>query len=130
MVRISVYYFIYDLYLVLMSYSWGRISVYYFIYGLYLVLMSSNHGRISVYYFIYDLYLVLISSNRGRICLERKILFAVKSEACGDTDNSDQQLNSFRVVCPNFGQPAITSLFTKCKFLQVKNSFATIVNKL
>ena len=35
-----------------------------------------------------------------------------------------------RVVCPNFGHPALTSSFTKCKFLQVNNSFATIVNGL
>ena len=35
-----------------------------------------------------------------------------------------------RVVCPNFGHPALTSSFTKYKFLQVKNSFATIVNGL
>ena len=31
-----------------------------------------------------------------------------------------------RVACPNFGHPS----FTKYKFLQVKNSFATIVNGL
>ena len=35
-----------------------------------------------------------------------------------------------RVVCPNFGHPALTSPFTKHKFLHVKNSFATIVNGL
>ena len=35
-----------------------------------------------------------------------------------------------RVVCPNFGHPALTSYFTKYKFLQVKNSFAKIVNEL
>ena len=34
----------------------------------------------------------------------------------------------FRVVCPNVGNPALTSSFTKYKFLQEKNSFATIVN--
>ena len=34
------------------------------------------------------------------------------------------------LVCPNFGHPALTSSFTKYKFLQVKNSFATIVNEL
>ena len=33
-------------------------------------------------------------------------------------------------VCPNFGHPALTSSFTKYKFLQMKNSFATIVNGL
>ena len=33
-----------------------------------------------------------------------------------------------RVVCPNFGHPALTSSFTKK--LQMKNSFATIVNGL
>ena len=37
---------------------------------------------------------------------------------------------TFRVVCPNFGHPALTSLFIEWSFLQVKNSFATIVNKL
>ena len=31
-------------------------------------------------------------------------------------------------MCPNFGHPALTALFTKYKFLQVKNSFAIIVN--
>ena len=30
------------------------------------------------------------------------------------------------VLCPNFGHPTLTSLFTKSKFLQVKNSFAII----
>ena len=34
-----------------------------------------------------------------------------------------------RVVCPNFGHPSITSSFSKYTFLQVKNSFATIVNE-
>ena len=38
--------------------------------------------------------------------------------------------NKDRVVCPNFGHPALTSSFTKYEFLQVKNSFATILNKL
>ena len=33
-----------------------------------------------------------------------------------------------RVVCPNFGHPALTSSFTKYKFLHVKNSFETNVN--
>ena len=33
-------------------------------------------------------------------------------------------------MCPNFGHPALTSSFTKYEFLQVKNSFATIVNGL
>ena len=32
------------------------------------------------------------------------------------------------VVCPNFGHPALTSSFTKYKFLQMKNSFETNVN--
>ena len=35
-----------------------------------------------------------------------------------------------RVLCPNFGHPAPTSTFTKYEFLQMKNSFATIVNRL
>ena len=35
-----------------------------------------------------------------------------------------------RVVCPNFGHPALTSSFTKYNFLQVKTSYATIVNEL
>ena len=35
-----------------------------------------------------------------------------------------------RVVCPNFGHPALTPSFTKYKFLQVKNSFETLVNEL
>ena len=38
--------------------------------------------------------------------------------------------HTYRVVCPNFGHPAPTSSFTKYTFLQVKNSFATIVNGL
>ena len=33
-----------------------------------------------------------------------------------------------RVVCPNFGHPALTSSFAKYNFLQVKNSCAAIVN--
>ena len=33
-------------------------------------------------------------------------------------------------MCPNFEHPALTSSFTKNEFLQVKNSFATIVNRL
>ena len=36
----------------------------------------------------------------------------------------------YRVVCPKFGHPALTSSYKKYKFLQVKNSFATIVNGL
>ena len=36
----------------------------------------------------------------------------------------------YRVVCPNFGHPALKSSFTKFKSMQVKNSFATRVNKL
>ena len=35
-----------------------------------------------------------------------------------------------REVCPGFGHPALTSSFTKCKILQVKNSFAKIMNGL
>ena len=35
-----------------------------------------------------------------------------------------------RVVCPYFGHTALTSSFTKYKFFQAKNSFATIVNRL
>ena len=35
-----------------------------------------------------------------------------------------------REVCPNFGHPALTSSFNEYKFLQVKNSFAKIVNGL
>ena len=36
-----------------------------------------------------------------------------------------------RVVCPNIGHAALTASFAKkSKFLQVKNSFATIVNEL
>ena len=34
------------------------------------------------------------------------------------------------VVCPNFGHPVLTLLSIKYKFLQVRNSFATIVNRL
>ena len=34
------------------------------------------------------------------------------------------------VVCPNFGQTALTSAFIKNEFLQVKNSFATIEYRL
>ena len=33
-------------------------------------------------------------------------------------------------MCPNFRHPALTPSFTKYKFLQVKNSFATLVNEL
>ena len=33
-------------------------------------------------------------------------------------------------MCPNFGHPALTSAFTKYKLLEVKNSFATLVNVL
>ena len=36
----------------------------------------------------------------------------------------------YRVVCPNFGHPALTPSFTKYNFLQVKKSFATLVNEL
>ena len=36
----------------------------------------------------------------------------------------------FRVVCPNFGHPTRTSSYTKYKFLQVKNSFATVLYQL
>ena len=36
----------------------------------------------------------------------------------------------YRVVFPNFGHPVLTSSLTKYKLLQVKNSFATIVNGL
>ena len=36
---------------------------------------------------------------------------------------------SNKVVCPNFGHTALTSSLTKYKFLQMKNSFATIVNE-
>mgnify|MGYP000279282549 CR=1 FL=1 len=35
-----------------------------------------------------------------------------------------------RVVCPNFGHPALTPSFTKYKNFQMKNSFATLVNEL
>ena len=34
----------------------------------------------------------------------------------------------YRVVCPNFRHPALTPSFTKYKFLQLKTSFATLVN--
>ena len=33
-------------------------------------------------------------------------------------------------MCPNFGHPALTSSFTKYIFLEVTNSFATLVNEL
>ena len=35
-----------------------------------------------------------------------------------------------KAVCPNFGHPALTSLFTKYELLHVKKSFATILNGL
>ena len=35
-----------------------------------------------------------------------------------------------RGVCPKFGHPGLTLLFTKFRFMQVKNCFATIVNGL
>ena len=35
-----------------------------------------------------------------------------------------------RVACPNSEHPALTSSFKKYKFLQMKNSFATIANGL
>ena len=35
-----------------------------------------------------------------------------------------------RVMCPNFGHPALTPSFTKYNFFQIKNSFATLVNEL
>ena len=38
--------------------------------------------------------------------------------------------NFCRVVCPNFRHPALSSSFTKCEYLQEKNSFAAIVNGL
>ena len=40
------------------------------------------------------------------------------------------EISMYRVVCPNFGHPALTSSFTKYKFLQVKRSFATLMNEL
>ena len=36
----------------------------------------------------------------------------------------------YMIVCPSFAHPALTSVFRKYKFLQVNNSFATIVNEL
>ena len=36
----------------------------------------------------------------------------------------------YRIVCHNFGHPALTSSFTKYKFLQVKNSFEENLNGL
>ena len=36
----------------------------------------------------------------------------------------------YRVVCPNFRHPALTSSFTKYKILQVINSFSIILNEL
>ena len=36
----------------------------------------------------------------------------------------------YRVVCPNFGHPAITSSLTKYNFSRVKNDIATTVNGL
>ena len=39
------------------------------------------------------------------------------------------KLKKYRVVCPNFRHYALTPSFTKYKFLQVKNSFATLVNE-
>ena len=35
-----------------------------------------------------------------------------------------------RLVCPNFGHPALTLSLSKCKFFESENSFATIVNGL
>ena len=37
---------------------------------------------------------------------------------------------TYRVMCPNFGHPALTSSLPKYKILQTKNSFATIENGL
>ena len=34
-----------------------------------------------------------------------------------------------RVVCPNFGHPALTSSFTKHTYLKVINIFITILNE-
>ena len=36
----------------------------------------------------------------------------------------------YRVVCPNVGHHILTSVFTKYRFLQVKNGFAKIKNRL
>ena len=33
-------------------------------------------------------------------------------------------------MCPNFGHPALTPSFTKYEFVQMKNSFATLVKEL
>ena len=41
-----------------------------------------------------------------------------------------QKMDWGRVGCPNFGHPALTSSFTRYKFLQVKYSVATILNRL
>ena len=40
------------------------------------------------------------------------------------------ELNCNKLLCPNFGQPALSSSFTKYRFLLAKNNSAMIVNRL
>ena len=54
-------------------------------------------------------------------------LFSVEK----DLDRQAQQNSEQgREVCTNFGHPVLTSLFTKYKFLQAKNSLVIIMNGL
>ena len=50
------------------------------------------------------------------------------SGAAGLTGGPNNKVTE-EVVCHNFGHPALTSSFTKYKFLQVKYDFAAIVNE-
>ena len=47
-----------------------------------------------------------------------------------EMSSMDSFIVVYRVVCPNFRHPALTSSFIKYNFLEVKNSFAAIVNGL
>ena len=72
----------------------------------------------------------LQASDMNRIL--EAVIKAKESFKDAAKDSSLARIKVTMIVCFNFGQwhPALTSSFTKYKFLQVKNSFATIVNGL
>ena len=54
------------------------------------------------------------------------VTFLERAEARTSTPGPEEAV--LRVVCPNFGHLALTSSFTKYKFLQVKNNFLSFLS--
>ena len=114
--------------------------------SVFLVPLKSNLSSVQLYSSVNWTSNILQGARKSRPCLTGHAVFKIwrcpsttcPASASPDTNPSRPTLGTwsklqscyYRVVCPNFGHPVLTSSFTKYRFLQVKNSLAKIVNGL